>query len=687
MSRLAASMVFSVVLSGATLSRGQTIIYVDDSAPGADNGTSWTNAYRDLQDGLGATQYGDEIHVGQGTYTPDGGSGDRLATFQLVNGVALRGGYAGYGAPDPDERNIDAYETILSGDLFGNDGPDFENNADNSHHVITASGTDETAIVEGFVVTAGNDDREWPDGRGGGLYGHHASFTARSCTVTGNRATHGAGMFNSEGIPVLRYCMFLGNDATGSGGGAYCFEHGDADFTECLFSSNSAEYGGGMAVHGSRPTVVGCSFMDNVASYCAGGLYNNGNSTLTNCAFERNSAGHLRPGEGVAGGMFSMGSPLLRECSFAENHAAYGAGLLTMYADSTPILIGCVFAANTATNTGGGMYNLRSAPTVVDCRFDGNSAVDAEHNHFSGYAGGIYNSDCNPTFVNCTFTGNWARSACGGMFNTESSPTVTNCCFSDNWAEWGGGMCNDSSSNPTVTNCTFSGNIADDGGGMYNGDTSSPMLSSCILWSNADMTGVCESAQIHGGTPSINHSCIHGWTGTLGGVGNIGDDPLFVPGPAGCYYLSQTEAGELADSPCVDGGSDSAVNLDLDTVTTRSDEITDTGIVDMGYHYPVTGEPLLMGDYDRSGQIDLADFAGFQNCFTAHAHTGISPCCRIFDFEPDTDVDFADYAIWQNSFSGPGVLRPTRQAGQRVYSSVCEDVTPFEFPGSGWRTG
>ncbi|MHC4440854.1 MAG: hypothetical protein ACYS3S_26190, partial [Planctomycetota bacterium] len=48
-------------------------------------------------------------------------SGDRTVAFQLKKGVTLRGGYAGFGEPDPNAREISLYETILSGDLNGDD--------------------------------------------------------------------------------------------------------------------------------------------------------------------------------------------------------------------------------------------------------------------------------------------------------------------------------------------------------------------------------------------------------------------------------------------------------------------------------------------------------------------------------------------------------------------------------------
>ena len=104
------------------------IIYVDDDAAGANDGSSWADAYVHLQDALVAILVFSEpveIHVGQGTYRPDLGAGltpgDRTVSFQLASRAVLRGGYAGLGTPDPNERNTTLYASILSGDLLGDD--------------------------------------------------------------------------------------------------------------------------------------------------------------------------------------------------------------------------------------------------------------------------------------------------------------------------------------------------------------------------------------------------------------------------------------------------------------------------------------------------------------------------------------------------------------------------------------
>ena len=104
------------------------VIYVDDDAPPGGDGSSWATAYTFLQDALteaAATGEPVEIRVAQGTYRPDrdaanpNGTGDRKASFELLNGLTLAGGYVGVGASDPNARDWEAHLTILSGDLLG----------------------------------------------------------------------------------------------------------------------------------------------------------------------------------------------------------------------------------------------------------------------------------------------------------------------------------------------------------------------------------------------------------------------------------------------------------------------------------------------------------------------------------------------------------------------------------------
>jgi len=242
-------------------------IYVDTDAAGNNDGTSWTDAYNYLQDGLAAaTSSWGEILVAEGTYKPDQGadvtSGDRSATFQLKSGIDVNGGYAGYGQPNPNIRDAALYECVLSGDLNGNDVPvsdpcDLENEPtrdENSYHVVTGA---DSATINGFTITAGNADGSDPNDRGGGMYNKDSSPTVGNCKFNGNWAGSGGGIYDYNSSPIV----------TGS-----------------LFTSNASNNGGGMYNYGSIPVLTNCTFGGNQAKSNGGGMYNRQSiHPLTNC--------------------------------------------------------------------------------------------------------------------------------------------------------------------------------------------------------------------------------------------------------------------------------------------------------------------------------------------------------------------------------------------------------------------
>ncbi|MCX5636975.1 MAG: right-handed parallel beta-helix repeat-containing protein, partial [Planctomycetota bacterium] len=231
-------LVMAVFLSGMVgTSFGGKIIYVDANAVG-NNGSSWADAYKFLQDGLADAKSSAkpvEIRVAQGIYKPDedtlhpNGTGDRTAAFQLINGVTLKGGYAGprmsLSGADPNSRDIKEYETILSGDIgIPSD------KSDNCFHVFyhpEGLNLDDTAILDGFTITGGNaDDDSWPDDCGGGMFNqYHNSPTVKDCTFTENSAYAGGGMYNDySSSPTVEGCTFSENSATYGGGGMYNYK-------------------------------------------------------------------------------------------------------------------------------------------------------------------------------------------------------------------------------------------------------------------------------------------------------------------------------------------------------------------------------------------------------------------------------------------------------------------------------
>jgi autotransporter-associated beta strand protein len=256
--------------------------YVDDSAAGLNNGTSWADAYTGLQPALAAAVPGQVIAVAQGTYKPTAGT-DRTGTFSLKGGVALYGGFAGHGAPGPSTRDVGLYLSILSGDIGT-----ARSTADNSYHVVTASGTDPTAVLDGFAITAGTADGSSENAFGGGMYIGGGSPTLTNCTFIASSAGFGGGMYSTASSPTLTNCTFIANSAS-SGGGMYN-NSSSPTLTDCTFIANSAGSGGGMSNDFSHTALTNCAFAANAATY-GGGMYSNYSwPTLANCILWANTA-------------------------------------------------------------------------------------------------------------------------------------------------------------------------------------------------------------------------------------------------------------------------------------------------------------------------------------------------------------------------------------------------------------
>lgn len=212
-------------------------IFVDASAMGRADGTTWRDAFPDLRQALAAAVSGDEIWVAAGVYRPS--SSDRAVSFEIRDGVELYGGFAG-SEVSLKQRDWAANPTVLSGDLHGNDGPSFANMEENSYHVLRMLGPSTAPItaatvLDGFVVEGGNADGPNDEQkRGGGLYCDGSS--AGLCA------------------PMIRNTVFRSNRAAAAGGGFTCKGSNSgacsATLTDVLFQDNWAELGGGLYIDG-----------------------------------------------------------------------------------------------------------------------------------------------------------------------------------------------------------------------------------------------------------------------------------------------------------------------------------------------------------------------------------------------------------------------------------------------------
>ncbi|HEX9869238.1 MAG TPA: right-handed parallel beta-helix repeat-containing protein, partial [Candidatus Tectomicrobia bacterium] len=185
------------------------LLYVDWQATGANDGSSWSDAFINLQSALTAAGSGDEIWVASGTYQP----GDqRTDSFRLKTGVAIYGGFAATETAR-DQRDWVEHLSVLSGDIDPSGDED-------SYHVVTGSGANATAVLDGFTITGGRADADSPHDSGGGIYNDAGSPTLRNVIIKGNLASYGGGIYDLDSSPTLLNALVLDNSGA-DGGGMY----------------------------------------------------------------------------------------------------------------------------------------------------------------------------------------------------------------------------------------------------------------------------------------------------------------------------------------------------------------------------------------------------------------------------------------------------------------------------------
>jgi hypothetical protein len=338
----------------------RTRIYVDKQATGLGDGSSWKNAFVSLQDALDVAQVGNEIWIAKGAYKPDAGknvlAGDRLASFELKSGVALKGGYVGLAGSDPNSRDIAAYETILSGDLKGNDRPvtesydlyDDASRTDNSFHVVVAYDVESPTLLEGVTITGGNGI----DGAGICLIRSDPAIS--QCTIRANRA----GQLSGDGL-----------EGWGEGAGVSCYQS-NPTFSKCTILRNWAGgLGGGVCSVESSPVLTDCTFQNNEAGVQGGAMYGeDSNSVWINCTFHANWSG-----DGGALRTIQTSDSRLTGCRFLGN-GAHGLGGAVLDAGRSLQITNSIFSGNLASGDGGAVTVEKSRAVLTNCTFSRNVA-------------------------------------------------------------------------------------------------------------------------------------------------------------------------------------------------------------------------------------------------------------------------------------------------------------------------
>ncbi len=579
-----------VTVFGTTLEvQAQRVLFVDQTAQRANDGSNWENAFADLQDALFVAESGDEVWVAVGTYRPDRGMGDRLATFRLVSGVGLYGGFAGW-EECREERNWVVNETILSGDLNGDDGPLNCEEVSDCCREHQGAGCDEPSC-EAIVCAADSDC--CADGEFGTWDSSCAAIATRACCHLGSWRSCENSHFVTMTVDCGPGTVLDGFTVVGSyynsqrdpyygyitGAGIRCHSS-SLTVANCRLRRN---FGGAIAGDGNSVTISESSFHDTRPGV-SGGL-DNSDLSIVRCQFFDNAHNIAVNG----------GNLILQRCTFMGNTIASVSGI---FVPGNGTVDGCLFMG------GGGLTVTNARATVANSVFVGNLQ------HL-----GIYSSAV--TVDNCLLTGSTQNTVIG-----DGRALFRNCAFVNNAPylpaiRFGFG-------NLAVLNCTIFGNGtipgccggAGGGGGIDLSNGSAQVLNSIIWGNGGSIHQTDERNQINldaVSTLEIDYSIVEGWSGALGGPGNDGNfgaDPLFVD-PDGPDDIPGTEDDDVRlspGSPAINAGLSSSSFLTPTDLDGHSRILC--GNVDIGaYEFGI-------GDFDCNRTVNLADFAWFPYCLT-----------------------------------------------------------------------
>lgn len=342
------------------------VVYVSSTAFGANDGTSWHNAYHNLEAALNdplaanaaANNTDVEIWVRRGMYTP---GLTRTDTFQLRSNVSLLGGFAGC-ETNRDQRDWIENQTILNGDIQRDDiiervaikdGVDQNvapGNEENVYHVVTGA---DDATFDGFYVERGNASNQFvPDMGGGGMFNDHVSPYVSNVVFRSNHADYGGGMLN-----------------TGE----------DVKLYNVVFERNHAEFGGGLAsIADTHSDIINSVFFANSAATAGGAVYNTGVPKRPPVKESGNS------------------QLLLMNSTLVDNQAPHGAGVANLFGGQTSLINSIIFSAPAHPNQGSLLNDNLSSSTLRHNNIEGLSAVTSQ----AGVTNVGGNIDTDPGFAN-----------------------------------------------------------------------------------------------------------------------------------------------------------------------------------------------------------------------------------------------------------------------------------------------
>ncbi|MDX9911872.1 MAG: hypothetical protein RBS39_08580 [Phycisphaerales bacterium] len=319
-------------------------------------------------------------------------------------------------------------------------------------------------------------------------------------------------------------------------------------------SSTPTDRGAGVRVIDADLTLRNVVIERCWATRGAGAYLEQGTLNVIESEFRQNTASL----EG--GGILAYGGLSVDASEFHGNTASFGGAISACC--GTNDIRDSLFVSNVASN-GGAVQIPSGTARIASCDFLSNAASE----------GGALSSTSNNTYIAaCRFISNTGTS--GGAMWLIGRQNIASCVFVRNVALQRGGAVYAQGNTVFANNTVYANAALIDGGGFATlGGL--PKIDNCVLWSNTDNAGGVFAAQVRavGGVPSVNTSCVEGWTLAQGGVGNMGSAPMFVgvAGPDGILGTIDDDPQLSVNSPAVEAASLASLPADLADVDRDGD--------------------------------------------------------------------------------------------------------------------
>jgi len=579
------------------------VTYVKWDANGLNNGHTWKDAYRSLEDAISNARSHEQIWIAEGIYRPEYDNEDPRSAFHIGKNLSLYGGFVGT-ETDRRQRDPNASPTILRVCARGK-----------IKHMIAVQGP---FGLDGFTLSRDPNDR-------GTEPQPPPALVCRPLDVSGvlikNCIFHN--LIGSKGSALhvarcnIRFigCQFIDNEAY-NGGGVMYLDHCEQVYLEdCVFSGNESGARAGCIFndHTRELVIRNSKFSQNVSGLGGGALYNDHSDAvrISGCVFIENECGEKEDGACIVNN-HSHGMEVT-DCRFESNVSGNTGGAIQFFFSRGHVVKDCVFHDNRARKGGVFAYDgPGSSGSILQCSFTQNKAGDSNRPGAGGMGGVIIAGDAMLGIVNCHFSGNESGDAGGVMvLGRDSSVTLVQCVFNQNHALNNGGViAAENVESLAVHNCTFFGNIAHrrNAGGIFIEIKerripreqvvpfqSKVQLFNSIFWDNKDSTNNDQQPNVYirGKQVDINivACCMQGWDGAILGTYVIDQDPLFVD-PNGDNETLYDDFMLKSGSPCIDAG------IAFDVTDNDSNEITKEILL-----RDLAGNPRI-----NNGRIDLGPY-------------------------------------------------------------------------------